>query len=147
MISKKKGMALEYVFKIALYVIVFGVLVVLIFRFKDVAMEKVKILFGGDEDGEGEEETVHLFDARLAVDYVEACWKKGGSGEIRDKEISCYILYAENTVSFYCPDEEERAELEGKGIDFVCEEEKIGINGAKLLKLKYKAGFVIYEEA
>ena len=146
MIKQKKGMALEYVFKIALYVIVFGVLVVLVFRFKDVAIEKVKILFGGDE-ARGEEPVVHIFDAGLVKDYVESCWKRGGRGEITDREIFCYLLSAENTVSFYCPDEEETIELQNKGIDFICEEEKIGINGAKLLKLKYKAGFVIYEEA
>lgn len=139
--ENKKGMALEYVFKIALYMIVFGVLVVLIFKLKDIVIGKTETVFGECEKPQAEE-LFRVDSNQRVLDYVKLCWKKTRACKDAEDEIPCYVLLKEfDTLSFVCPQESELPEE----VDVVCKEEEI--SGYDGLRLIYKRGFVVFEEA
>lgn len=138
--KNKNAMALEYVFKIALYVIVFGVLVVLIFKLKDIVIDNSGKVFDKCEKPQ-KEEPLRVESNQRVLEYVNLCWKKTRSCKDA-QEIPCYILLKEfDALSFICP----KAEDLPQEIDIVCKEEEI--SGYDVLRLVYKRGFIVFEEA
>ncbi|MEM5853190.1 MAG: hypothetical protein QW228_02315 [Candidatus Aenigmatarchaeota archaeon] len=100
-----KGMALEYVFKMFLYVVVVIVVISLIIHFREEISSSLKLceylsIGCGEEKCETIQASEDRLEEKVIKKYCDLCWRKTGSKDY-GKDCFCYIVSGSFFVNNY----------------------------------------------